>query len=66
MQRFENILYVIEHGEAGELRLDRAITLAGISGFIMGNTAKTILEQIDCSVQAIKPPCFVKPVALED
>lgn len=38
----------------------------GIRGFIMGNTAETILEQIDCSVLAIKPPGFVTPVALED
>ena len=36
----------------------------GISGFIMGNTAETILSQIDCSVLAIKPPGFITPVAL--
>jgi nucleotide-binding universal stress UspA family protein len=38
----------------------------GIPGFIMGNTAETILNQIDCSVLAIKPPGFVTPVTLED
>jgi len=32
----------------------------------MGNTAETILNQIDCSVLAIKPPGFVTPVTLED
>lgn len=37
----------------------------GISGFIMGNTAETILNQIDCSVLAIKPPGFTTPVKLE-
>ena len=36
----------------------------GISGFFMGNTAETILEQIDCSVLAIKPPGFQSPVSL--
>ena len=38
----------------------------GIPGFIMGNTAETILNQIDCSVLAIKPPGFVTPITLED
>lgn len=38
----------------------------GVPGFIMGNTAETILNQLDCSVLAIKPPGFVTPVTLED
>ncbi|MCW8906506.1 MAG: universal stress protein [Sedimenticola sp.] len=42
------------------------VARTGIRGFFMGNTAETILGQIDCSVLAIKPPGFVTPVALED
>lgn len=42
------------------------VARTGIPGFIMGNTAETILNQIDCSVLAIKPPGFVTPVTLED
>jgi nucleotide-binding universal stress UspA family protein len=38
----------------------------GVPGFIMGNTAETILDQIDCSVLAIKPPGFVTPVTAKD
>jgi len=38
----------------------------GIPGFIMGNTAETILNHIDCSVLAIKPPGFESPVTLMD
>jgi nucleotide-binding universal stress UspA family protein len=38
----------------------------GIPGFIMGNTAETILNHIDCSVLAVKPPGFATPVTLED
>lgn len=38
----------------------------GVPGFIVGNTAETILNQIDCSVLAIKPLGFVTPVTLED
>ncbi|WP_349681058.1 universal stress protein [Thiocapsa sp. UBA6158] len=37
----------------------------GIPGLIMGNTAETILQQVDCSVLAIKPPGFVTPVTLD-
>lgn len=38
------------------------VARTGIPGFIMGNTAETILNQIDCSVLAIKPHGFVTPV----
>ena len=42
------------------------VARTGIPGFIMGNTAETILEQIECSVLAIKPEGFVTPVALDE
>lgn len=41
------------------------VARTGIPGLVMGNTAETILNQIDCSVLAIKPPGFVTPVTLE-
>ncbi|MCP5213534.1 MAG: universal stress protein [Pseudomonadales bacterium] len=40
------------------------VARTGIPGFLMGNTAETILNQIDCSVLAIKPPGFVTPVTV--
>lgn len=40
------------------------VARTGVPGFIMGNTAETILNQIDCSVLAIKPPGFTTPVTL--
>ena len=36
----------------------------GTPGFIIGNTAETILNQIDSSVLALKPPGFVTPVSI--
>jgi nucleotide-binding universal stress UspA family protein len=42
------------------------VARTGIPGLIMGNTAEAILEQLDCSVLAIKPPGFVTPVSLQD
>jgi nucleotide-binding universal stress UspA family protein len=41
------------------------VARTGIPGFLIGNTAETILNQIDCSVLAIKPPGFATPVTLE-
>ncbi|NNJ45089.1 MAG: universal stress protein [Sulfurovum sp.] len=37
----------------------------GIPGLIIGNTAEDILNQIHCSVLAIKPSGFVSPVTLK-
>ena len=42
------------------------VARTGIPGFFMGNTAETILNQINCSVLAIKPPGFVTPITLEE
>jgi nucleotide-binding universal stress UspA family protein len=38
------------------------VARSGISGLFMGNTAESILNQIDCSVLTVKPPGFVSPV----
>jgi len=40
------------------------VARAGVPGFFMGNTAESILNQIDCSVLTIKPPGFESPVSL--
>ncbi len=42
------------------------VARTGLAGFFMGNTAETIINQIDCSVLAVKPSGFVTPVTLED
>jgi nucleotide-binding universal stress UspA family protein len=42
------------------------VARTGVPGFIIGNTAETILNQIDCSVLAIKPAGFVTPVTVQD
>lgn len=52
-------------GIEADLVVMGTVARTGIPGFIMGNTAETILNQIDCSVLAIKPPGFVTPVTLE-
>ncbi len=37
---------------------------AGVTGFLMGNTSELILNQVQCSVLALKPPGFICPVKL--
>lgn len=53
-----------------ELQADLVImgTVArtGIAGWLIGNTAEAILEQLQCSVLAVKPPGFVSPVKLAE
>jgi len=39
---------------------------SGIPGLIMGNTAETIFNRIDCSVLAIKPDGFKSSIRLKD
>ena len=55
---------------ARELAVDLVVmgTVArtGIDGFFMGNTAESIIGQLDCSVLTIKPPGFTSPVTLDD
>ncbi len=41
------------------------VARTGVSGLFIGNTAELILNQIDCSVLAIKPDDFVSPVVIE-
>ena len=36
----------------------------GVPGFLTGNSAENVLQQVDCSVLAIKPKGFVSPVKL--
>ena len=38
----------------------------GVAGFFIGNTAETVLAQVDCSVLSVKPERFVTPVTLEN
>lgn len=55
---------------AGELKADLVVmgTVArtGIPGLIIGNTAEAILEQVQCSVLALKPTGFASPVKLTE
>ena len=55
---------------AEELDIDLVVmgtvSRTGIPGFLIGNTAEVILNNLDCAVLAVKPSGFVSPVVLED
>lgn len=38
------------------------VARTGIAGLLIGNTAESILDQLQCAVLAVKPPGFVCPV----
>jgi len=40
------------------------VARTGVTGLVIGNTAETVLDDVRCSVIAIKPPGFVSPVEL--
>ena len=54
---------VVEQGI--DLLVMGTLCRTGIAGFLIGNTAEEVLNQVDCSVLTIKPEGFVTPVTLE-
>ena len=38
----------------------------GIPGFIIGNTAESMIHTVNCSVLALKPQGFVSPVEIKE
>lgn len=51
---------------AADLVVMGTVGRSGISGFLIGNTAETILQALESSVLAIKPPGFITPVTLTE
>jgi nucleotide-binding universal stress UspA family protein len=59
---------IAEFAKTGRVDLIVMGTVArtGIGGLLIGNTAETILQRVDCSVLAVKPGGFVSPVGLDE
>lgn len=49
-----------------ELIIMGTVSRTGISGFLIGNTAEKVLQQVDCSVLTVKPEGFVTPIRLDE
>ncbi len=48
-----------------ELVVMGTVGRAGVPGLLIGNTAENILNQLDCSVLAIKPDNFESPITID-
>jgi len=59
------VVPAMAHELAVDLVVMGTIARTGIAGFFMGNTAESILAQLDCSVLTNRPPGFICPVTLE-
>jgi len=49
-----------------ELVVMGTVCRTGLPGFFIGNTAEKTLQQMDCSVLALKPDGFVTPVRVDE
>ncbi len=47
-----------------DLMVMGTVCRAGAAGFLIGNTAETVLGDITCSILALKPDGFVSPIEL--
>ena len=55
----------IVNEQEGQLLIMGTIGRTGLSGFIMGNTAESIIHRVNCSIIALKPEAFGKSVSFE-
>jgi len=51
----------LHHERAGALVMG-TVARTGVPGFLIGNTAEDLLNRVDCSVIAVKPPGYVSPI----
>ena len=71
MDRFSNILFVAESDVprlaselTAELVVMGTVGRTGIPGYIIGNTAESVLGELDCLILAVKPAEFVSPITV--
>ena len=59
----ESVIPEVARETDAEVIVMATVGRTGIPGLIIGNTAEAVLNQVDCSVLAVKPASFVTPVA---
>lgn len=62
----EDVIVDLAAKEEVDLVVMGTVGRSDLAGIFVGNTSELVLNQINCSVLAVKPPGFVSPVALED
>jgi nucleotide-binding universal stress UspA family protein len=49
-----------------ELIVMGTLCRTGVAGFIIGNTAENVLDQVNCSVLTVKPEGYISPVRVDE
>ena len=62
--RADHVVPALSEKLGAELLVMGTVGRVGVPGLFIGNTAETILRQINCSVLAVKPAGFVSPITL--
>ena len=60
--RTSSVIPEVISNQQADLLVMGTVCRAGIPGFFIGNTAESILNQVDCAVLTVKPKGFVSPV----
>ena len=58
----ERIIPMTVTEQAVEVLVMGSVGRRGIPGYIIGNTAENVIQSLDCSLLALKPPGFVTPI----
>lgn len=64
--RPEDVIPAFVEEQGIDLVVMGTVARAGLSGWLIGNTAERVLRRLSCSVLAVKPVSFVSPVSLEE
>lgn len=60
------VLPALTRSVRADLLVMGTVARSGIAGLIIGNTAENVIDDVTCSVLAVKPRGFVSPVRLPD
>ena len=61
----KSLIPMLAHEEQIDLIVMGSVCRTGVAGFFIGNTAESVLQQVDCSVLTVKPDGFISPVKPE-
>jgi nucleotide-binding universal stress UspA family protein len=59
------IIPALAREKKADLIVMGTLSRSGIAGFLIGNTAEKTLQNVECSVLAVKPDGFVSPVKVD-
>ena len=61
-----HVISKLANNKRVELVVMGSVARTGIPGFLIGNTAEEVLNQVNCSVLTVKPEGFDTPVKIDE